>query len=348
MSDILSQSEIDALLSALTSGEVNAEDIRDAGQAARIRNYDFRRAMRFSKDHIRIIERIHEHFARLLTTHLSGQLRSVVQIQLESVDQVPYEEYIRSIPALTVLEVFEFTPLVGKVVIEMNSQIVFAMLDRLMGGVIKGPYKERELTEIENALLDQVLGKMPDYLSDSWRNVEELSPVLISTESNPQFLQLSTPNETVLVVTLSARIGTATGLMTVCIPHVTIEPIIPKLSTQNFMDGGKAKHRDHHLELMRINKHLMNTPVNIAVELGTTDLTLLELLDVQIGDMIPLVAPIDQTVTVTVNSVPTFTASVGTKKNHYAVKILEAWKEVSDDERGDEVVSSRDRRIAQS
>jgi flagellar motor switch protein FliM len=348
MSDILSQAEIDALMSALTSGEVNAEDIRDAGQAARVRNYDFRRAMRFSKDHIRIIERIHEHFGRLLTTHLSGQLRSVVQIQLESVDQVPYEEFVRSVPALTVLQVFEFTPLVGKVVIEMNPQIVFAMLDRLMGGVIKGPYKERELTEIELALMERVLGVLPDFLSDSWRNVEDLSPVLVSMESNPQFLQLSTPNETVLVVTLSARIGNASGLMTVCIPHVTIEPIIPKLSTQNFMDGGKARHRDHHPEMMKLNKHLMNTFVNIAVSLGTTELTLEELLDVQLGDVIPLSAPIDQSVTVNVNEIPTYTASVGTRKNHYAVKILEAWKEVSDDERGDEVVSGGDRRVAQS
>lgn len=348
MSDILSQAEIDALLSALTSGEVNAEDIRDTGQPVRIRNYDFRRAMRFSKDHIRIIERIHEQFARLLTTHLSGQLRSVVQIQVESVDQVPYEEFIRSVPALTVLQVFELTPLVGKVVIEMNPQIVFAMLDRLMGGNIKGPYRERELTEIELALLDRVLGAMTNFLGDSWRNVEELSPVLVSTESNPQFLQLSTPNETVLVVTLSARIGNATGLMTVCIPHVTIEPIIPKLSTQNFMDGGKAKHRDHRAEMIQLNKHLLNASVNLTVALGTTDLTLEELLDVQIGDVIPLQSPINESVTVNVNGIPTFTASVGTKRNHYAVKILDAWKEVSDDERGDEIITGGDRRVAQS
>src|SRR5579875_1915729 len=142
MSDVLSQSEIDALLSALTSGEVKAEDIRDAEQTSRVRNYDFRRAMRFSKDHIRIISRIHEHFSRLLTTHLSGQLRSIVQIQVESVDQVPYEEFIRSIPVLTVIQVLELSPLEGKVVIEMNPQIVFAMLDRMMGGSFSGPYRE--------------------------------------------------------------------------------------------------------------------------------------------------------------------------------------------------------------
>ncbi len=339
MSDILSQAEIDALLSALTSGEVSADEIRDASQTARVRNYDFRRAMRFSKDHLRIISRIHEHFARLLTTHLSGQLRSVVQVQVESVDQVPYEEFIRSIPTLTVLQVMEFSPLQGKVVIEINPQIVFAMLDRLMGGMVTGKYKERELTEIETVLLNRALRSMPDFLAEAWRNVESLSPVLLSTESNPQFLHLTTPNETVLVITLSARIGAATGLMNICIPHVTIEPLMPKLSTQYFMDPGKTRRSVEQPERAELKRHMFDAQADVTVVLGSTELTLEELLDIQVGDVIPLASPIGQPLQILVNDVPTFTGNVGVSKKRYAVQILDTWKEAHSDERPNQAVT---------
>lgn len=339
MSDILSQSEIDALLSALTSGEVNAEEIRDAAEGSRIRNYDFRRAMRFSKDHIRIIGRIHEHFSRLMSTQLSGQLRSVVQIQLESVDQVPYEEFIRSVPTLTVIQLLEFYPLEGNVIIEINPQVVFAILDRLMGGSIKGPYKERPLTEIENALLNRALNLMPDFLAEAWRNVEELQPSLLSTESNPQFLQLTTPNETVLVVTLSAKIGSISGLINICIPHVTIEPVMPKLSTQYFMDPGKAKRHEHREEIAELQQHMYATDAEVSVILGETEITLQELLDVQVGDVIPLGTLIGKPLQVRVNGIPTYRGSVGTSKRRYAIQIVDTLKGVNSDERNEVIAS---------
>ena len=341
MADILSQSEIDALLSALTSGEIRAEDIRETESTQRIRNYDFRRAMRFSKDHIRIISRIHEHFSRLMTTNLSGQLRSVVQIQVESIDQVPYEEFIRSIPMLTVIQVLDFAPLEGRVVIEMNPQIVFAMLDRVMGGIIKGPYRERELTEIESALIGRVLGRMPHFLAEAWQNVVDLTPEFLSMESNPQFLQLTTPNETVLVITLSAKVGTTSGLINLCIPHVTIEPILPKLSTQYFMDATKAKHPNREHEI-GIRHHLQGVSVSVSVALGETSLTVKEVLDLQVGDTIPLSQKIRDPVVVSVDGVSSYLASIGRRKNKLAVKILEDWMEVTEDDRRHEVIPGRD------
>src|SRR5579875_2881261 len=161
MSEILSQAEIDALLSALNSGEVKAEDIREDPQTNRVRSYDFRRAMRFSKDHMRIVERIHEHFCRLLGTYFSAQLRSVVQLTVETVDQVPYEEFIRSIPIPSVVQVVEVAPLPGRIVVEFHPQVVFAMLDRMMGGTVKGRYRDRELTEIEQSLFRRLVHNIP-------------------------------------------------------------------------------------------------------------------------------------------------------------------------------------------
>ncbi|QQE80814.1 flagellar motor switch protein FliM [Alicyclobacillus sp. SO9] len=325
MSDVLSQAEIDSLLSALDRGEVNAEEMLGTENEQRVRNYDFRRAMRFSKDHIRIISRIHEQFARLLSTNLAAQLRTIIQIQVESVDQVPYEEFVQSVPALTILEVLDFAPMEGHVVIEINPQIIFAMLDRVMGGVAKGPYRERELTEIEQSLLERTLGRMPEFLGEAWKTVERLEPSFVSLETNPQFLQLATSNETVLVVTLSARIGEATGLMNICIPHVTVEPIIPKLTTQYLYDVSKSRNSTGYGE-QEMEAHLHQVDVDLQAELGAAELTVDEVLDLQVGDIIPLSNSIRDAITVTVDGIPTFTGQVGTRHKHYAVQIIQSVK----------------------
>lgn len=341
MSEVLSQAEIDALLSALTSGEVKAEDIMDHEPSRKIREYDFRRAMRFSKEHLRIIHRIHEHLARLMTTHLSGQLRSVVQIQVETVDQVPYEEFVRSMPALTVIQVMDFVPLKGKVAVEINPQIIFAILDRLMGGMIRGPYKERELTEIELALLNRVLRLMPDFMSEAWRNVAELEPELVSLESNPQFLQLTTPNETVLVVTLSARVGSVSGLLNICIPHITIEPLMPRLSTQYFM-GRNSVREVPTGDIELISRQVQEAVVDVVVQLGATQATVQELMSLEQGDIVPLDTRAGSPIAVFVDEVPTFMGSLGKSKQRYAVKIIGPWKEGTEDGRGHEAFPSRD------
>ncbi|WP_258110254.1 flagellar motor switch protein FliM [Alicyclobacillus sp. SP_1] len=338
MAEVLSQSEIDALLSALTRGEVKADDIRDAPSGSKVRTYDFRRAMRFSKDHIRIISRIHEHFARLMTTYLSGQLRSVVQIQVESVDQVPYEEFVRSVPMLTVIELVAFSPFSGQIVMEVNPQIIFAMLDRMMGGTIRGPYRERELTEIEESLLRPFFEQTEVFFKDAWHNVVDLQPQFLSIESNPQFLQLSTPNETVLVITLSARVGSTTGLINLCIPHVTLEPIMPNLTTQYFMDGVKTK-SEHQVEGGKLSSHVKDLVAQISVTLGETELSVQDVLDLQIGDVIPLQQRIAETVTVAVDDIPTFVGRVGRRKDKMAVRILREWKEEMTDDRPSSIVS---------
>jgi flagellar motor switch protein FliM len=338
VAEVLSQAEIDALLSALHSGEVNADDIRGSSQSSKVRNYDFRRAMRFSKDHIRIISRIHDHFCRLLTTHLSGQLRSMVHLQVETVDQVPYEEFVRSVPHLTVIQVMEFAPLDGKVVVEINPQIVFAMLDRLMGGFARGPYRERELTEIEHSLFSRLMSGVPDFFAEAWKNVAELRPRLVSMESNPQFLQLTTPNETVLVVTISAKVGEATGLFNVCIPHVTVEPIMSRLSTQYFMDVSKtAKQSDARQSVLR--QYVRDLNVDVHVRLGTAELTLQELLDLQVGDVIPLNTRIREPLIVFVDDVPAYLCNPGRSGPRLAVKILDEYEGGSRDGGPNEAVS---------
>jgi flagellar motor switch protein FliM len=147
MADVLSQNEIDSLLAALSSGEMDADELKkNTGPEKKVKVYDFKRALRFSKDQIRSLTRIHENYARLLTTYFSAQLRTFVQITVVSVDQLPYDEFIRSIPKMTILNMFEAYPLEGRLVMEINPNIAYSMLDRLLGGPGMSPNKVNQLS----------------------------------------------------------------------------------------------------------------------------------------------------------------------------------------------------------
>ncbi|GAE91621.1 flagellar motor switch protein FliM [Gracilibacillus boraciitolerans JCM 21714] len=166
--EVLSQNEIDALLSALSSGEMDANQLKEEEKEKKVKVYDFKRALRFSKDQIRSISRIHDNFARLLSTYFSAQLRTYVHISVASVDQIPYEEFIRSIPTKTILNVYSVEPLDGRIIFEFNPNIAYAMLDRMLGGKGGSLNKIDSLTEIETTLLSQLFEQGLDNLQEAW------------------------------------------------------------------------------------------------------------------------------------------------------------------------------------
>src|SRR3954447_10253376 len=169
--DVLSQSEIDALLSAISTGEMSADEMKKEDEGKKVKIYDFKRALRFSKDQIRSLTRIHENFARLLTTFFSAQLRTYVQITVASVDQIPFEEFIRSIPNMTLINVFEVPPLDGNILMEINPNIAYSMLDRIMGGAGQSPNKVNSLTEIETKIMTNLFERSFDNLREAWASI---------------------------------------------------------------------------------------------------------------------------------------------------------------------------------
>lgn len=321
MADILSQSEIDALLSALSTGEMNAEELKEEESKPKVRIYDFKRALRFSKDQIRSLTRIHENYARLLTSYFSAQLRTYVQISVASVDQLPYEEFIRSIPSATVLNIIEAPPLEGHLIVEVNPNIAYAMLDRLLGGVGVSMNKIENLTEIEKDLMKNLFeGSLPS-LKEAWASVEsEIHPNLLELETNPQFLQLVSPNETVIVISLSAMIGKSSGMINICLPHVVLEPVIPKLSMHYWMSEKKNDATEEEYQSLR--KRVENSLININVLLGKSQITVHELLHLGTGDVIALNRQIDQPLTVEVGGFSKFFAQPGKKNKRMAVQII--------------------------
>lgn len=323
--EVLSQSEIDALLSALSSGEMDANQLKQEEQDRKVRVYDFKRALRFSKDQIRSISRINENYSRLLTTYFSAQLRTYVHISVASVDQIPYEEFIRSIPAMTVLNIFSMSPLKGRIIFEINPNIAYAMLDRILGGRGTSLNKIDKLTEIESTIMTNLFERSLDNLREAWSSVEDIDPVLEEFEVNPQFLQLVSPNETVVVVSLNTTIGESTGMINICIPHVVLEPIMPRLSVHYWMQTETQKERQPE-EYKSLSENLKTTKLDLNVLLGKTKITVNDFLNLSKGDVLHLDQSIHEPLVLASADEALFKVQPGHRKNKVAVQILEEIK----------------------
>ncbi len=318
MPEVLSQDEIDALLEALTSGDLDVETIKQK-ETRKIKVYDFRRPDKFSKDQIRGLQMIHESFARLLTTNLSARVRSVVQMKVVSVDQVTYEEFTRSLLNPTVLSLFVLEPLEGTSILEINPSLVFAVIDRLLGGKGEPLRKPRELTDIEMTVVRRLIDDFLSALEEAWGHVVELKLRLEGIESNPQFVQIAPPNDMTAVITIDAKIGEAEGMINLCFPYFVLEPIVSKLSAQYWFSAVRKETPPEMVENLR--KRLERVLIPVSAELGSSTLTVGELLDLDIGDVILLNQRVGALVNIKVGERVKFRGRVGTVGKKLAVQI---------------------------
>lgn len=330
MADVLSQNEIDQLLSALTSGSVDADELKQEETKKRVRVYDFRRPNKFSKDQIHTLQVIYENYARSLGTYLSAQLRSPVQVEVLSVEQTTYDEFIRSIPNPTILNIFSLYPLEGNAIMEMNPNLGFAMLDRLLGGLGHAPEKIRAITEIEQTIVERIGQRMLDYLQEPWGSIIEIEPVLERVETNPQFTQLVSPAEIMIIVSLETRMGDLLGMINICIPFLVLEPIIDKLSVHFYYAQSSKQLSAENSDAIR-NK-LENTYVPVKILLGRTVITVKDLLELSIGDVIPLNKNIYEELDVVIGQRTKFLGKPGIYGNKYSVQISQIIKEGNEDE----------------
>src|SRR4030043_509282 len=264
MTEILSQDEIDALLTAISTGEVDTTDYSAAKEQKKVKIYDFRRPGKFSKDHIRTLQMMHETFARLTTTALSAQLRALVGVHVASVDQLTYEEFIRSIPNPTTLAVVDMDPLKGSAILEIDPAITFSIIDRLFGGQGEGAKFSRELTDIEQSVMEGIIVRVLGNLRESWSTVIDLRPRLGGIEVNPQFAGIVPPQEMVVLVTRETKVGEVEGMMNLCIPYLTIEPIISKLSAQDWYSSVRRGTTTENLNILR--DRLSTVSVTLSAE----------------------------------------------------------------------------------
>jgi flagellar motor switch protein FliM len=286
MTEILSQDEIDALLTAISTGEVDTTEYSATQEQRKVKIYDFRRPDKFSKDQIRTLQMMHETFARLTTTALSAQLRALVSVHVASVDQLTYEEFVRSIPNPTTLAVINMDPLKGSGVLEIDPSITFTIIDKLFGGIGESSRITRELTDIELSVMEGIIVRILGNLREAWSNVIDLRPRLGNIETNPQFAQIVPPNDMVVLITLETKVGEVEGMTNLCIPYITIEPIISKLSAQYWYSSIRKGTTDENLAI--IQGRLENVELLVVAEIGEVSITMAEVLDLKVGDVVKL------------------------------------------------------------
>lgn len=318
--DVLSQNEIDKLLSAISTGVVSADEVQ-AEDEVKVKLYNFRRPDKFSKDQIRTLFMLHENFARILNTYLSTYLRVLVKVDVASVDQLTYEEFIRSLPNPSVISILSLAPLKGNVIFEMDTNVVFAIIDRLFGGTgDESEMKVRVLTDIEVKVIKNMLGKMLEGLQEAWQNVQEFNVSIQNMESNPQFTQIVPSGDMVVIITLQLKIGNVEGLFNICIPYIVIEPIVPKLTT-TFWVSASSSSQEHPEKIKRLKKNINKAIVPVSVELGRINLTVSEFLDLNVGDTLRLDTKTDEELLCSIGEKPKFYCRPGTIGKRSAVQI---------------------------
>jgi len=324
MADMLSQEEVDALLAAFDKGDNNeGAGGSDEAQTAvlsdkKITVYNFRRPDRVSKEQLRSLELMHEAFARNLAVSLSGYLRALTEVNLVSVDQMTYNEFLLSLPNPTCFNIYSISPLEGNIVIEFNPTVAFPVLDRLLGGSGKSLGEIRALTDMELQMLEGFLNRIVENLSDTWREVTPLTFKIEAKETNPQVAQIVSLAEIVILLAFEIKIAEISGFLNICIPFVSIESIADKLSLQyRFASVKKQKG-----ETGKVKELIDNMSIPISVDLGKTAISIKELLELRNGDVINLEKSIDDSLLVKVSDQPKFFARPGVVNRKKAVKIV--------------------------
>ncbi|KFL33106.1 MULTISPECIES: flagellar motor switch protein FliM [unclassified Sulfurospirillum] len=318
MADILSQEEIDALLEVVEeegdtlSSEVEHSDTRQ------VILYDFKRPNRVSKEQLRAVKGIHDKMARNLASQISSIMRSIVEIQLHSVDQMTYGEFLMSLPSPTSFNVFSIKPLDGNCIIEINPSIAFPMIDRLLGGLGESYESTRELTDIELNLLDAILRIIMQRLKEGWAPITDMYPTVETKESSPNVVQIVSQNEIVIMVVMEIIIGNSSGMINLCYPVIYLEPILSRLANRDIMLGETSAKKSRNKEL---NTLISRAEVFIESIIGQSELSVGELLELKKGDIIRLDRAADDKAIVMIDKKELFLAEIGLHRFRKSIKI---------------------------
>lgn len=323
MADTLSQSEIDSLLKQLSSGELDVDDYVE-DNSTKVKDYDFARPAKFSKEHLRTLEIIFEHFNRLVSTNLPAYLRRSVQLDVMNSEAVTYQEFSNALSNPVLLGIVNFAPLKGSIIIELATSIGYAMIDRMLGGIGEPLEKMRDFSEIEISILERVYNIIVNQLIEPWNNVVKLSPRLERIETNSQFAQFISPSEMIAIVTINVKMGDVEGLMNICLPFITVEDVMDKLNTKYWFSTMQRDDDKNYSEF--IETAIAKAPIPIRAILGKSSISVLDFINIQKGDIIKLGTQMDEQLDVYVGNIIKFKARPGAFSDSYAVKVTEVIK----------------------
>ncbi len=337
MADVLDQSEVDALLAAVDTGQVQATAPQESSdtfvspqqQAAEAQVYDFKRPERVSKDQMRALEALHEGFGRNFGAALSGYLRTIIEVNVAHIEQITYSEFIHSLPNPTCFNLLKAEQLDGQLCLEISPLIVYPVIDRLLGGSNADLFiPQRPLTQIEQRLVQRITDRATHHLSEAWSNLTPTTFTVQSFESNPQLVQIVPPNETVVVIGFELKMGNRAGTMSLCIPYNVIEPIMGVLAAQNWFSYQRKVGQDDHLR--KLTSNINNAPVEVRAILARTSIRLADLLALQVGDVITTEKESSTDVLVQVEGKAKFLGQVGQFRNKRAIRVTRHCQQAPD------------------
>jgi len=322
--DVLSQNEIDNLLQALNSGELDVDEMQDKNEK-QVRNYDFARPAKFSKEHLRTLEIIFEHYGRLLSTNLPVYLRKNIQVAVVSSETVMFSEFTNALTNPVILGVVNFLPLAGNIIIELAANVGFAIIDRMLGGQGLPLEKNREFSEIEMTVIEKIMIISMQLLREPWKNVVDLTPIMERIETNPQFAQVISPSDMIAIITLNVKLGEAEGFMNICLPYFTLETVMDKLNTKYWfstMQNMTEERYHEHIETL-----IKRVDVPVKAILGKSIVSVNDFLNLQVGDIIRLDSKVDNELSIYVGNIKKFTALPGSSQEHNAVRVTSVIRE---------------------
>lgn len=319
MSEVLSQNEIDDLLNALNTGELDVEEYKSTAGEKQVKEYDFARPSKFAKEHLRTLEIIFEHYARLLSTTLPAYMRTSCQVDVINSEAVAYSEFSNALSNPILLGIVDFYPLKGNMVMDMSVKVGYSVIDRLLGGKGGTLEKERDFSEIELAIIEKILTIFVELIVEPWENVVNLEPRLEKIETNSQFAQVISPTEIIALVTLNLKIGNVEGLMNVCIPHSSVEPIIDKLNTKYWYASMTEANEEVYKDI--IEKRIAKAMIPVKAILGTSVITVNDFIALQPGDIIKLNRKVDDDIIVQVGNLDKFIGKPGLHEQNNAVQV---------------------------
>ncbi len=320
MAKILSQDEIDALLTTVSAGDAAGEDGYEDAKLRSIVAYDFKHPNRVSKDQIRTLENMHDNFAGHFGSTLSAVLRTITDVDLVSVDQITYSEFIMSLVSPSCTYTFSAHPLEAVCLVDFNPTLTFSLIDRMFGGHGKILETERELTGIERSVMGRLVERLYGELQKSWEHIVKVEIEQISFETNPQFIQIVPPGETVVVISFQVKLFQSTGLLTMCYPYVALEPIITKLSAQNWIDATKRKNIDAERKVNLSNLNRISG--DLSAVLLRTNVRMRDFMQLKVGDIIPSESKIQLPIEICVNRRKKYTARPGLLGKKRAFQVL--------------------------
>lgn len=324
MGDVLSQGEIDSLLQQLSSGEIDAEEIKD-NKDKQVKSYDFARPSKFSKEHLRTLEIIFEHYGRLLSTNLPVYLRKNIQVEVMNSEAVTYSEFSNALSNPVLLGVVEFAPLHGDILVELASSLGYAIVDRMLGGAGLPLEKTRDFSEIELLIIERIMNVCVNLLREPWANVTEIHPRLQRIETNSQFAQIISPGEMIAIITINMKIGDAEGLMNVCLPFITLEAVMDKLNTKFWYSNMQVKDEETYQDV--IEDLIEHAPMSVKAVLGKSVISVSDFVGLMPGDIIRLDTSVDEELDIYVGNIRKFTALPGSSGKNYAVRVTSVIRE---------------------